>query len=97
MLMRVAAESRIRNTTFSPNRVGQVLALKSITFGATQVELDTAVLRNTLLGNIQSGHDLQSGRDSTGHLYRWSGHVLENAIHSIPDPVTTLIRFKVNI
>jgi hypothetical protein len=58
--------SRRRRTIFSPNSVGRQETRKSISLVAPvdrEADLDAAVLRQPLLGDVQLRHDLDARRD----------------------------------
>ena len=59
--------------------------------------LDSAVLRQSSLGDVQVGHDLQA-RDYRGlEALRWRGYLVQYAVDSIPDLGPSLERLDVNV
>ena len=60
-------------------------------------DLDAAVLRKTLLGDVQLGHDLDAGRDRVAELHRRLHHVVEDAVDAEPDPELLLVRLDVDV
>ena len=60
-------------------------------------DLDAAVLRQTLLGDIELRHDLEPRRDRVAELHRRVHDAVEHAVDAVPDPVLLLVRFDVNV
>ena len=70
-----------------------------VEFLALDADVDAAILRQTLLGNVHPGHYLDA-RDQRGliALQLW-GHrcLVEDAVHAVADAELVLRRLKVNI
>ena len=92
-----ALPSRIRSTTFSPNSVGQGADAEVDLLGLGQVELDAAVLRHALLGDVQLRHHLQARGDARLQLDRHLGHLLEQAVDAQAHAVFGLVGLEVDV
>src|SRR5262249_7589686 len=72
-----------------------------VEFARTRVDLhfdlDTAVLRQTLLGDVELRHDLDARDQSIAQLQRRMHHVVKHTVDTEPDAQLFLIRFDVNV
>src|SRR5205823_13494513 len=62
-----------------------------------QLHLDAAVLGDAPLGDVETGHDLQTGRKLLGQLHRRLRDLLQYSVHAQAHPVELLERLEVNI
>ena len=62
-----------------------------------EADLDTAVLRQALLGDVELRHDLEARRDRVAELHRRRHHVVEDAVDAEPDPELLLVRLDVDV
>ena len=90
----VGVETELRNiqldTCLIENTHYDTLAVSGGNTRHTQVDvffahahLDTSVLRDTLFGNIQPGHDLQSAGQIGLQEFRRRIHFAQNAVHAV--------------
>ena len=89
-----------RRTIFSPKSVGRQDDAEVDLLGRAVVgepDLDAAVLRQPLLGDVELGHDLQARRDRVAELHRRRHHVVENAVDAEPDAELLLVRLDVDV
>src|SRR5690606_36632316 len=62
-----------------------------------QVELDAAVLRHPLLGDVELRHHLQARGDARAHLHRDLGDLLEDAVDAQAHAVVGLVGLEVDV
>src|SRR4029077_16090587 len=62
-----------------------------------QLHLDTAVLRDAPLGDVEGRHDLQAGRQLLRQLHRRLRNLLQYSVHAQAYPVELLERLEVDI
>ena len=89
-----------RMTIFSPNSVGRHDTRKSMSFVlpvVREANLDAAVLRQPLLGDVELRHDLDARGDRVAHLHRRRHDVVEDAVHAVPDAEFLFVRLDVNV
>ena len=87
-------------TIFSPKSVGRHETRKSISLRRAvdrEADLDAAVLRQPLLGDVQLRHDLQARRDRVAELHRRRHDVVQDAVDAEPDAELLLVRLDVNV
>ena len=87
-------------TIFSPKSVGSTETRKSISFGhavLVEADLDAAVLRQALLGDVELRHDLDARRDRVAELHRRAHDVVENAVDAVADAQLLLVRLDVDV
>ena len=60
-------------------------------------DLDAAVLRQALLGDVELRHDLDARRDRVAELHRRRHHVVEDAVDAEPDAELLLVRLDVDV
>ena len=89
-----------RMTIFSPNSVGRHETRKSMSLLdalVAEADLDAAVLRQALLGDVELRHDLDARGDRVAHLQRRRHHVVEDAVDAVADPVFLLVGLDVDV
>ena len=89
-----------RMTIFSPKSVGSTETRKSISFGdavLVEADLDAAVLRQPLLGDVELRHDLDARRDRVAELHRRAHDVVENPVDAVADAQLLLVRLDVDV
>ncbi len=77
-----------RMTIFSPNSVGRHETRKSISLVravVAEADLDAAVLRQALLGDVELRHDLDARGDRVAELHRRRHDVVEDAVDAVAD------------
>ena len=87
-------------TIFSPKSVGRHETRKSISLSRAvdgEADLDAAVLRQALLGDVQLRHDLDARRDRVAELHRRRHDVVEDAVDAEPDAELLLVRLDVDV
>ena len=60
-------------------------------------DLDAAVLRQALLGDVELRHDLHARHDGVAILHRRRHDVVEDAVDAVPDAQLLLVRLDVNV
>ncbi len=84
-------------TIFSPQSVGRTDTRKSIFSTLAEFQLDTSVLREAALGDVELAHDLETRCDRVLELER-RGHLLdEDAVDAVTNAELLLVRLDVNI
>ena len=87
-------------TIFSPKSVGRHETRKSMSFELAVVreaDLDAAVLRQPLLGDVELRHDLDARGDRVAHLHRRGHDVVEDAVDAVPDAEFLFVRLDVDV
>src|SRR5262249_60930971 len=64
---------------------------------AADVELDTAVLRQAALGDVQVGHHLDAAGDSHGQVPGWRHHLVQYAVAAIAHLVFFFKRLEMDV
>ena len=62
-----------------------------------EADLDAAVLRQPLLGDVQLGHDLDARGDRVAELHRRLHDVVENAVDAVADAQLLLVGLDVDV
>ena len=87
-------------TIFSPKSVGRHDTRKSMSFVdavVLEADLDAAVLRQPLLGDVELRHDLDARGDRIAELHRRLHDVVENAVDAVADAQLLLVRLDVDV
>ena len=62
-----------------------------------QLQLDSPILREAALCDVQFGHDLEAGDDCQLQLHRRLHHLVEHAVHAVADAKVLLVRLDVDV
>ena len=66
-------------------------------FAVAEADLDAAVLRQPLLGDVELRHDLDARGDRVAELHRRRHDVVEDAVDAEPDAELLLVRLDVDV
>ena len=61
------------------------------------LQADASVLRQSALGDVQAGHNLEAGNDRQSQMLWRRGHFVERAIDTVADFKFVLKGFKMNV